>query len=120
MKSPLAIYQDHLDRGELAYQARSDGRAIFFPRVAAPGDGGPLTWQVSKGRGTVYASTAVYRRGEPPLNVSLIEMDEGFRIMSGVEDMPAEQVAVGLRVKLRMRPASGDEPSIPVFVAEGS
>lgn len=120
MTSPLATYQAHLDRGELAYQVTADGRAVFFPRVVAPGDGGALAWKVSRGLGTVHASTAVYRRGEPALNVVLIEMDEGFRLMSRVEDMPAEQVAIGMRVRLRVRAASGEEPAIPVFVAEAA
>jgi hypothetical protein len=32
--------------------------------------------------------------------------------------MPAEEVAIGLRVKLQVRPGTGEEPAIPVFVAE--
>lgn len=117
MTSPLATYQDYLDRGELACQVTADGRAIFFPRVVAPGDGAALAWKVSAGRGTVHASTTVYRRGEPPLNVCLVELDEGFRLMSRVEDMPPEQVHIGLRVQLRVRAGSSDEPAIPVFIA---
>ena len=59
--SPNAIYSEHCTRGELAYQVDLDtGRAIFFPRVLAPGTGGTrLEWRISKGLGTVYATTAV-------------------------------------------------------------
>ncbi len=36
-QSPLAVYQAHLDKGELAYQwDRVAGRAVFYPRVVSP------------------------------------------------------------------------------------
>lgn len=114
--SPLAIYQAHLDRGELAYQF-SDGRAVFFPRVAAPGSGSiDLEWRVSRGVGTVYATTAVHYKGEAPLNVTLIDLDEGFRMMSRVEGIPAEEVRIGMRVRLRVQPATEGRAALPVFV----
>ena len=116
MKSPLTIYQEHLDRGELAYQV-SGGRPVFFPRVAAPGTGSTdLEWRVSKGEGAVYSTTCVYYKGEPPLNVALVELDEGFRMMSRVEDIPAESVRIGMRVKLRVLPAAEGRAALPVFV----
>ena len=38
--SPLAVYTQHLERGELAYQvSRSTGAPVFYPRVAAPRTG---------------------------------------------------------------------------------
>lgn len=116
MKSPLAIYQEHLDRGELAYQV-SGGKPVFFPRVAAPGTGSTdLEWRVSKGLGTVYATTVNYYKGEPPHNIALIDLDEGFRMMSRVEDIPAESVRIGMRVKLRVLPAAEGRAALPVFI----
>lgn len=120
MTSPLSTYQAHLDRGELAFQF-CDGRAVFHPRVAAPGTGSTdLEWRVSGGLGTVYATTVAYYKGEPPLNVALIELDEGFRMMSRVEEIPAEQVRIGMRVRLKIQPASGERAALPVFVPAGS
>lgn len=118
MKSPLAIYQEHLDRGELAYQVSvADGQAVFFPRVVAPRTGrSDLEWRVSRGVGTVYSSTVAYYKGEPPLNIALIDLDEGFRMMSRVAEMPAEAVKIGLRVKLRVLPAQEGRPALPVFI----
>lgn len=85
--SPLATYTAHCERGELAYQVcTDDGHAVFFPRVIAPGSGSPnLEWRTSKGLGTVYATTVVFNRDAPPHNVALIDIDEGFRMMSRVE-----------------------------------
>ncbi len=116
-QSPLEIYMEHCRKGELAYQVcEDDGKPVFFPRVISPGSGSKnLTWHVSKGLGTVYATTTIYRREQKPYNVALIEIDEGFRMMSRVEDIDPEQVKVGMRVKVRIY--EGDEKSgpYPVF-----
>lgn len=114
--SPLARYLTHLQRGELAYQVDADGRPVFYPRVAAPaGCRGPLRWAVSSGLGTVHATTVIAPKGEAAYNVVLIDMDEGFRLMSRVESLPPDQVRIGLRVKLRVQAAQGDEDPCPVF-----
>lgn len=116
MTSPLAQYQEFLARGELAYQVDADDRPVFFPRVLAPaGFQGTLTWTVSKGLGTVYATTHIAPKGEPTYNVALIDMDEGYRLMSRVEGLPAEQVCIGMRVKARIHPSLGEQDPYPVF-----
>ena len=115
--SPLARYRDHLNRDQLAFQVSGDGTPVFFPRVLAPGTGDEaLAWTVSVGLGTVYATTTVHTRGEPPYNVALIDMDEGFRLMSRVEGIDAARVRIGLRVKARVHRDS-DGPPYPVFDA---
>jgi uncharacterized OB-fold protein len=40
-------------------------------------------------------------------------------MMSRVEDLAPLDVRIGMRVKLRMIPAAGDEPACPVFVPAG-
>ena len=120
-KSPLGTYLEHLKKSELAYQVTDDGTAVFYPRAVAPGTGGDLEWKVSKGLGTVYSTTVVYYRDEAPLNVALIDMDEGFRLMSRVEDIDPIQVKIGMRVKFRTHPGDGKELPYPVFTpAEGA
>ena len=84
-KSPLGTFLDHIKKGELAYQVAEDGKAVFYPRAVAPVTGSAkLDWKISKGLGTVYSTTVVYYKNEPPLNVALIDLDEGFRMMSRV------------------------------------
>src|SRR6202008_3753006 len=56
-KSPLGVYIEHCKKGELAYQVTADGKPVFFPRIVAPVTGGKLEWRVSKGLGTVHATT---------------------------------------------------------------
>src|SRR5712671_2094022 len=59
VQSPLRVYLDHLERGDLAYQfSVAAGRPVFFPRVLCPFTGSDrLEWRVSAGIGTVYATT---------------------------------------------------------------
>lgn len=115
-KSPLGTYLEHCRKGELAYQVTGDGAAVFYPRVVAPGSGSDkLEWRVSKGLGTVYATTVVYTKDQPPHNVALIDLDEGFRMMSRVEDIDPLQVKIGMRVKVRMHPGDDKQPPYPVF-----
>jgi uncharacterized OB-fold protein len=122
-QSPLAVYQAHLDKGELAYQWSPEaGKAVFYPRVICPFTGSDrLEWRVSAGLGTVYATTVTHPRDGAPYNVALIDCDEGFRLMSRVEDISPEAVRIGMRVKFRVHGPGDDNPAYPVFVpAEGA
>ena len=123
-ESPLAVYQAHLDKGELAYQWSPEAqKAVFYPRVLCPFTGSNrLEWRVSAGLGTVYATTVMHPAREGArYNVALIDCDEGFRLMSRVEDIPPEEVRIGMRVRFRIhRPGGGDDPAYPVFVPAGS
>jgi uncharacterized OB-fold protein len=114
--SPLQQYRAFLERGELGFQVDEAGQAVFYPRACAPrGRTGVLRWVASRGLGTVYATTHIAPRDEPAYNVALIDMDEGFRLMSRVESIAPEAVRIGMRVKLRVHPAQGDEGPCPVF-----
>ena len=52
------------------------------------------------------------------LNVSLIDLDEGPRLMSRVANLPPDQVRIGLRVRARI--AKDQDQSVLVFDAEGA
>ncbi|MDB5807172.1 MAG: hypothetical protein JWN73_4494 [Betaproteobacteria bacterium] len=111
--SPLSTFEAHCRAGQLAYQVTQEGAAVFPPRVCAPVTGGALSWRISAGLGTVYSTTAVYSRDAAPYNVALINLDEGFRMMSRVEGVAPEAVTIGLRVKVRM--ATEEDAVRPVF-----
>lgn len=118
-EAPAAAYRRHLEDGKLGYQRCADcSAAVFYPRVVCPVCGsGALEWRESAGRGTVYAITTVRSRNRDPRNVALIDLDEGFRMMSRVEGVPAEDVQVGTRVRFEVRQPAEDEP-VAVFVRE--
>ena len=117
-ESPLAVYQAHLEKRELAYQWSPEAnKAVFYPRLICPFTGSDrLEWRVSAGFGTVYATTVVHPREGASYNVALIDCDEGFRLMSRVEDIAPEQVRIGQRVRFREHQPGGEEPPQPVFV----
>jgi uncharacterized OB-fold protein len=58
------------------------------------------------GTGTVYTFTVQYRAGMPaftndvPYAIVLVELDEGVRVMSNMVNVDAEQVHIGMPVKL--------------------
>ena len=116
-KSPLAVYRDYGAKGELAYQVCTDDKSVvFFPRMVAPGTASPnLEWRVSNGLGTVYATTTLFPRNKDPYDVSMIDLDEGFRMMSRVESIDPMDVSIGMRVKVRMIPGTDEQPPYPVF-----
>lgn len=102
---PDAEYQAFLSGGRFMIQrCRASGRYVFYPRVAEPGTGDTgLEWVEPSGRGHVYATTTV--RVKPPAanyNVALIELEEGPRLMSRVEGIPAEEVRIGMKVVARI------------------
>jgi len=109
------IFKDHCLKGQLAYQVTDQGQVVFYPRVCAPQSGEELHWKVSKGLGTVYSCTEIFAKDRASYNVSLIDLDEGFRMMSRVDGLLAHQVKIGLRVKLKMDFSNPAEP-LPVFV----
>lgn len=113
--SPHGDYIAWLNAGKLAYQHDPlTGRAVFFPRVMAPGHGGPLEWRVSAGLGTVHATTVVHPRKGAPYNVALIDCDEGFRLMSTVIGIDPRAVRIGMRVRVEVEQIPDDDPR-PVF-----
>jgi uncharacterized OB-fold protein len=122
-ESPMGVYQAHLAKGELAYQVcLDDNKPFFYPRAFAPETGSSnLEWRVSKGLGTVYTTTVVHYKGEPPLNVAMIDLDEGFRMMSRVEDIDPMKVEIGMRVKFRVHPGTEKMAPYAVFTpADGA
>ena len=116
--SPLATYQAHVNKGELAYQWSPEAeKAVFYPRLICPFTGSDrLEWRVSAGLGTVYATTVTHPREGAPYNVALIDCDEGFRLMSRVEDVAPEAVRIGMRVRFRVHHPDAGQPPYPVFV----
>jgi uncharacterized OB-fold protein len=115
--SPLAIYIAHLKRGELGYQfSPSSQQVVFYPRVIAPKTGtADLEWRVSKGLGIVHATTVVHPQQGDAYNVCLVDVDEGFRMMSRIEDIEPAKVKIGMRVQFRVHTPEGDEDPYPVF-----
>jgi uncharacterized OB-fold protein len=116
--APGVVYDRFLADGILAYQRCLDcGQAVFHPRVLCRFCGSDsMRWHRSAGRGTVYAVTTLHPRDEAAYNVSLVDIDEGFRMMSNVIGIEPSEVRIGVRVRLEIQQV-GDEP-LPLFRPE--
>jgi uncharacterized OB-fold protein len=109
--SVQAFHQDELDAGRFLVQRCSAcSRHVYYPRASCPHCGSAaLEWTMPSGLGTVHAVTTVRRKPAEggDLNVSLIDLDEGVRLMSRVDNLAADAVRIGQRVRARVRVTEG-------------
>jgi uncharacterized OB-fold protein len=106
---------EYCQNDQLAFQRTPSGKAIFYPRISGPITGEDLRWELSQGLGTVYSTTVVYSRDAQPYNVALIDLDEGYRMMSRVEGIEPEHIRIGMRVQVQMS-VFDDGKKYPIFV----
>ncbi len=117
----LVQHQAALAQGQFLIQKCDDcGQHIYFPREVCPHCGSDAVQFVSpSGQGTVYAVTTVRRKPADggDYNVSLIDLDEGPRLMSRVDNLKPDDVKIGQRVTARVVVA--DDKGVVVFDAVG-
>ncbi len=122
---------DELDTGpfwaatsghELRYQRCIECvQVVFYPRKHCTNCGSSmLEWHVSAGEGVIYSFTVIRRNGHPyfssivPYVVALVDMDEGFRMMTNIVQTAPENVRIGQRVRVFWE--DYDTVSLPMFV----
>jgi len=105
---PYASYVERLAQSQIPYQhCQSCGTNFFYPRVLCPDCGSiDVIWACSAGKGVVYAVTSVAQRDAEPYVVCLIDVDEGFRMMSTV--LHARDVRIGDSVHGHVEPVGDD------------
>ena len=103
----FAFHQLELAAGRFLIQRCGDcTKHVYYPRELCPHCGSvALEWKVPDGTGTVYAVTTVRRKPADggDYNVSIVELDEGVRLMSRVDGEPR----IGQRVKARVQVTEG-------------
>ncbi|MGH1561416.1 Zn-ribbon domain-containing OB-fold protein [Mumia sp. DW29H23] len=111
---PLTAYDQLLTDGVLAFQrCAACGAAVFTPRTICPTCGSTeLAWEPSAGLGTVYSATTLHPRGRDPYAVVLVDLDEGFRMLSRITVLPSDGALIGRRVRASL--VEGDEGEIPL------
>lgn len=79
----------------------------FPPRTLCPSClSDNVEWTRVSGRGTVYAATAFHHafdpayEGEVPYNVSIVQLEEGPRLVSNVIGITPEEVQIGQSVEV--------------------
>ncbi|MEM6680495.1 MAG: OB-fold domain-containing protein [Pseudomonadota bacterium] len=108
---PEAEWRAFLAEGRFMIQrSASSGAAVFYPRTIAPGTGAAdLEWVEAAGTGTVHATTCTRQRPEKggDYNISIVELDEGPRLMTRVDGVAPDAVRIGMRVKARIAEVGG-------------
>ena len=103
---PDQVYREALNAGTFQIQqCATCSKHIFYPRLVCPHCGSnEIAWVSPSGQGAVYSTTVVRRKPERggDINVAMIELDEGVRMMSRVEGLPPTDVTIGLRVTARL------------------
>lgn len=109
-------------RGELLCQRCDRCLKYFFPpeMLCTHCSSGEWTWQRTEGRGSLYSFTIVHRTVVPglgaPFVLAIVEVEEGFYMLTNIVDTPPERLAIGMPVSLTFRPAEGGR-KLPVFTA---
>ena len=120
---PTALSQPFWDgcrRGELLVQkCRQCGGLTFIPQVACTHClAEDLEWVRGSGQGSVYSYTVVWRPQMPafevPYVVAIIDLEDGYQMLSNVVGCDASEVRVGMPVEVQFQPAS-DEITLPYF-----
>lgn len=101
--------------GALRYQRCAQcGTVQLIPRsLCAHCQGSTLIWHDSAGYGRVLSHTTVHRaptaafREEVPYVIALVDMDEGFRLMTNVAGGASASLAIGARVRIGFRQVEG-------------
>jgi hypothetical protein len=88
------------------------GHRFFPPRPACPSClRQDLTWVDTSGEGTVYSVTVVHRRPasgfDVPFALALVELDDGWTVMTHVVGCAPDDVRIGLRVRPTIQALTG-------------
>ncbi|MDA1370293.1 MAG: Zn-ribbon domain-containing OB-fold protein [Proteobacteria bacterium] len=104
-----APFWESLHRGKVQVQCCGDCKIfVFYPRALCPACGSrKLAWTPVSGKGHIYSLTIVAPgrgpdifKNDSPYVVTLVELDEGCRMMSNIVDVDAEDVKIGMAVEI--------------------
>jgi uncharacterized protein len=118
---PLHIYEENLAKGEFKIQQCKDcGQHVFYPRHLCHHCGSTsLKWVAVSGRGSVYSTSVVRQRPEKggDYNLSLIDLEEGPRMLSRVVDVAPDEVTIGMEVSAHVGMIN-DSPAVVFYNKE--
>lgn len=108
-QGPEGAYFTALGEGRFQIQrCTSCEKHIFYPRNLCPHCGGKsLEWKTPVGTGTVYSFSVISGREGASHHVVLVDLDEGVRMMSRIENVSHDDLRIGMRVKARVQVEEG-------------
>jgi len=115
---PDETFRRKLGEGQFEIQeCQSCSRFFFYPRAICKYCGSAnLHWRRPQSPVTVYATTVVRRKPQDggDYNVAIVELQEGPRMMSRIEDIAPGDVRIGMAVQPCVRGQGSD--AVLVFV----
>lgn len=118
---PMQEYENNLAKGEFKIQqCKECGHHIFYPRQLCQQCGSSnLKWIECSGRGTVYSTSVVRRKPERGgnYNISLIDLEEGPRMLSRIMDVAPDEVTIGMEVSAHVGMID-DKPAVVFYNKE--
>jgi uncharacterized protein len=115
-----ASFWEGCQQARLMFQrCRECAAPNFTPAVACRNCLSPnLVWERSAGKGLLYSWTVIWRPQTPsfevPYAVGIIDIDEGYQMLSGLIDCRVADLRVGLRLEVDFRKMS-DGITLPYF-----
>lgn len=123
LPQPTDLSKPHWEgcrEGKLRVQRCGEcGHFIFIPRPTCTRClSEDLEWVESTGRGVLYSHTTVHRPQRPefqvPYVVAIVELEEGWHMLSNLVDVPPGKIAIGMPVEVTFREMT-DEITLPFF-----
>ena len=120
---PTALSKPHWEgcqKGVLRVQRCKDcGEHVFIPEPLCTNCASQnLEWVDTTGRGTVYSYTVVHRPQRPefqvPYTVAIIEMEEGWYMLTNLVGIEPEAVKIGMPVEVAFEKMS-EQITLPYF-----
>ena len=119
-----AFYYEALNEGELRIQRCTQCEELRHPPVPMCPSCHCLKWEAApvSGRGTVFSYVVLHHPIVPPFEpgyvVAVVELEEGPRVVMDLAGIPADQIRVGMPV--RVTPERMDDALVlPVARPEG-
>jgi len=120
-KLSKAFYEGCKENKLLYQQCKDCGEVVFFPKeLCSNCMSHNLEWLESRGKGKLYTFTVTYAGAPPaftadgPYVLAIIEMDEGFRLMSNVVDCDFTKLSCNMPVEVVFDPVT-PEITLPKF-----
>jgi uncharacterized protein len=90
-------------------------QAHWYPRAICPFCFSDETeWVESPGEGVIYTYSVMRRSPTGPYAIGYVTLDEGVSVLTNFVGCTADDLKIGLRVKVRFQETEGGPP-VPVF-----
>jgi uncharacterized OB-fold protein len=122
--SPLSepFWEATKSRRLLVQRCDDCGTSVWYPRLRCTGCFSErLTWVESSGAGAVYTFNVMHKPANPmtadeaPYVIALVDLDDGYRMLTNISGCPPESVRCGQRVEVCWDVALSDGRRLPTF-----